>query len=70
MNKATRCWEQSVRRAEQLGLRYDLGLAYFAWGRHMPPGAPTRQVQLAQARAVFRALDNAYMVGLVDAELG
>ncbi|MEZ4720085.1 MAG: helix-turn-helix domain-containing protein [Caldilineaceae bacterium] len=70
MNKATRCWEQSVRRAEQLGLRYDLGLAYFAWGRHMPPDAPTRQVQLAQARAVFRALDNAYMVGLIDAELG
>ena len=69
MSKATRCWEQSVRRAETLGLRYDLGLAYFEWGRHMPSGGRTRQVQLAQARAVFRDLENAYMVELVDAEL-
>lgn len=68
--KAERCWRRSAEQAEALGLRFDQGLAHLEWGRHLPPGSNARQIQLARARAVFQAMNNAYLVGQVDDALG
>ena len=54
--RARVCWGQALVYARRLKMPYEQGLALEVIGQHMPPSAPGREANLAQARAIFQNL--------------
>jgi tetratricopeptide (TPR) repeat protein len=51
--KAHRMWRASLEMAEQFGMSYDLGLAHYEIGRHLPMDRTERQAHLTSAVDLF-----------------
>jgi hypothetical protein len=58
--RARRCWERGIAVAGALDNPYELGLAHFQLGRHLPGAAPERARHLERAVAAFDALGCGY----------
>jgi tetratricopeptide (TPR) repeat protein len=52
---ALRAWKKCIAVAARLGMRYELALAYFELGQHLPENHPERASHLALAQEIFAA---------------
>ena len=65
--QAEQAWQKSLAQAEALGMKYEVALAHYEWGRHLR--AEEREAHLTQARAQFELLGAAYDVARAEAAL-
>jgi tetratricopeptide (TPR) repeat protein len=59
-DKAHEYWQKSLDKAESLEMPYDVGLAHYEIGRHLPESNPARKEHLEQALQIFSELRAAW----------
>lgn len=68
--KAHKLWQRSLDQAERLNMPYDLGLAHYEIGRHLPVSDPTKQEHLRHAEQIFSQLGAAWDLERAQNTLG